>query len=386
MAKIIARPGTILILILSVMITGCFDSAEVKLVKEGRLKRCPNYTVEEIAEGYLQNPEWFSGISEKGVKFVNLSGGVADDRNGQEFQVVFQFTIDEENQHFEFSAIESDGYPRDKFVARFLFGLMCANAMSDDTDSSDSQVDKARTSTSFFGRMVKKAVKRSEAIKRSFRSFGSGDSDLPVDDKESGLGLMDRVRGIADWISELFSRNEGAESSTQKTEGNLVAPESGAIGNENPDADAVNNSVINSPESEEVAAESRSPRFCSSGSNVLFSCMTEKGKLIELCDAGNQIEYAFGRPNQEAEMLLKKDRELATTEQWSGVGSMYYSVDVPNGNTTYRVYWGAPRDPESTPEAGVEVEIDSKRAAIVPCGEGEIYNNMEGVNLNPASR
>lgn len=377
MAKFFAKPSLVLVLLLSVMITGCLDSSEVKLVKEGRLGVCSKHTLEEMADGYLKNPEWTSGTSENGDVFVNLSGGVIDSSDGMESHVVFQFIVDEENQDFKYGAMEFDGSPKDEFSARILFSLMCANAKSSGSDSSDYRGDDQGSTTGFFGKIK-------NAFKRLFGFSGSDGADLPEYDQELEPGLMDRVRVIWGWISEFFSKNESSESSDEIAEGggNQVVPGGDTIENES-DAVEVNDSVTSSPDSGAGSVESRSPKFCSSGSNILFSCTTGKGKLIELCDAGSQIEYAFGYPDQEPEVLLKKERDMVTTEQWSGMGSMYYSIDVPNGNTIYRVYWSFSRDPESLPEAGVEVEIDSKRAAVVSCGEGEIYNNIEGVNLKP---
>jgi len=122
---------------------------------------------------------------------------------------------------------------------------------------------------------------------------------------------------------------------------------------------------------------------CATGSKILFSCMTTKGKQIELCDAGRTIDYSFGQPQGKAEIVLRVPRSQASTSQWKGVGrQMSYSVDVPNGNTTYSVFWAQDRFADNRPiEAGVNVIIDSKLVATVKCSGPEIIHNLEGVDL-----
>lgn len=64
---------------------------------------------------------------------------------------------------------------------------------------------------------------------------------------------------------------------------------------------------------------------------------------------------------------------------------MSYAVDIPNGNTTYNVFWGADRLSENhSIEAGVNVLINEKMAATVKCSGNNIEQNMEGIDLKPA--
>lgn len=38
---------------------------------------------------------------------------------------------------------------------------------------------------------------------------------------------------------------------------------------------------------------------CGGGSEILFSCTAQKnGKKIEVCDAGDTIDYSFGKPGK----------------------------------------------------------------------------------------
>jgi hypothetical protein len=73
---------------------------------------------------------------------------------------------------------------------------------------------------------------------------------------------------------------------------------------------------------------------CDTGSKLVFSCTTQKGKLVQVCDSSNTIDYSFGAPNKNPEISLKVKRNLVTTTQWAGVGSwINYSVEIPNGKT-----------------------------------------------------
>ncbi len=122
---------------------------------------------------------------------------------------------------------------------------------------------------------------------------------------------------------------------------------------------------------------------CDGGSKSVFSCMTAKGKQIEVCDAGNSIVYSFGKPQVKPEIVVKVPRKDASTTQWAGVGSyISYSVHIPNGSTTYNVFWGVDRmSEEHAIEAGVDVEVKNKTIATVKCSGENIQQSIEGINL-----
>jgi hypothetical protein len=120
-------------------------------------------------------------------------------------------------------------------------------------------------------------------------------------------------------------------------------------------------------------------------SKTLFSCITTKGKQIEVCDAEKTIDYSFGKPQGKPEVVVKAPREQASTFQWDGMGrSISYAVDIPNKDTTYNVFWGADRLSENQAvEAGVNVFVNKKLVATVLCTDKNIVNNLEGVKLKP---
>ncbi len=122
---------------------------------------------------------------------------------------------------------------------------------------------------------------------------------------------------------------------------------------------------------------------CTGGSETLFRCTTKSGKQIEVCDAGKTINYSFGKPGKKPELALNAVRDDVTTWQWNGVGRyMSYTVNIPNGEHMYRVFWGVDRlTDEHAEEAGVHVEKNGDLLTTVDCKAGTITQNLEGVKL-----
>lgn len=124
---------------------------------------------------------------------------------------------------------------------------------------------------------------------------------------------------------------------------------------------------------------------CPKGSEMIFSCIAAKGKVIQVCDSGKTIDYSFGKPST-PEIVVRAPRNDTSTYQWQGLGrSIAYSVQVPNGNTTYIVFWSLDRaTSERLIDAGVTVEVNKQTVATVKClGEKHIVQNIEGIDLKP---
>ncbi len=136
-----------------------------------------------------------------------------------------------------------------------------------------------------------------------------------------------------------------------------------------------------------LAFSTLSHAACDKGATTVFSCVSKQGKRIQVCDAGKVIAYSFGHPNAKPEIVVLAPREQASTYQWRGVGrAIHYSIEVPNGDTTYRVFWSLDRLSETHRiDAGVEVEVGRKHVATVQCAEGKpILQKIEGIQLKPA--
>ena len=96
----------------------------VSLVKTGSLQSCPGSTLEEMAKSFLQDPSWDSGVSDEGVKFVNLSGEVS--YADKPVHGVIQFSVD--GNSFQYRALEFNGVPQSQLLAAGLLAKMCESA------------------------------------------------------------------------------------------------------------------------------------------------------------------------------------------------------------------------------------------------------------------
>ena len=123
---------------------------------------------------------------------------------------------------------------------------------------------------------------------------------------------------------------------------------------------------------------------CGKGSETIFSCVTGKGKVIEVCDSEKTIDYSFGKPTEKPEIVVSVPRTIASTTQWAGIGRWRtYFIEIPNGNAVYSIFWSVDSLAQKNAiEAGVNVEIDQKNAATIKCvGENKIVQHLEGVDL-----
>lgn len=117
---------------------------------------------------------------------------------------------------------------------------------------------------------------------------------------------------------------------------------------------------------------------------MLFTCKTSHGKHIDLSVQGNVITYSFGKIGENPDITLRVPKSQTSTFQWDGyTSSMTYRVNVPNGITSYSVFWSAIRDPESVNpvSAGVDVSSNGRRLATVACDPNTVKQSLEGVDL-----
>lgn len=125
---------------------------------------------------------------------------------------------------------------------------------------------------------------------------------------------------------------------------------------------------------------------CRGNSTTLFSCMTKKGKQIEVCDTGRVIKYSYGKPARKPEKAVTVLREQVSTSQWSGTGRyISYAIDIPAGNTVYNVFYATDRvaDDHST-KAGVNVYVNDSLASTSLCSGENITSGLEGANFKPS--
>ncbi len=134
------------------------------------------------------------------------------------------------------------------------------------------------------------------------------------------------------------------------------------------------------------AADAQAQATCPAGQDTLFACTTRNGKQVQVCDAGETINYRFGRPGKPPEMSLDVPRERASTWQWPGVGrTTTYSVTLPNGDTSYTVCSSFDRLADELEfEYGIHVEVRGRQVANLRCRGDDVIDNLEGVDLPAA--
>ena len=122
---------------------------------------------------------------------------------------------------------------------------------------------------------------------------------------------------------------------------------------------------------------------CNSQKETIFSCATTNGKMIEVCNLSKTVSYSFGKIGSTPELALRIDRNRMGINQWDGSGRyITYGVNIPNGNTTYSVFFAADRHEGHEITAGVYVEIDGKNVATVRCKNPDgIVQNMDVLSL-----
>ena len=123
------------------------------------------------------------------------------------------------------------------------------------------------------------------------------------------------------------------------------------------------------------------PYACGEDETLLFHCTTTYAKMITLCDAGSSLRYTFGKlDGNDPELSLSVARDAASTSQ----GPAAQTIDLPNGNTTYSVFWGVDRMSDAHEvEAGVHVQANGRHVATVSCKEDMVQSFMEDVDLKP---
>ena len=106
---------------------------------------------------------------------------------------------------------------------------------------------------------------------------------------------------------------------------------------------------------------------CPTPQKTVFECTTTQKKIVQVCDAGTTLSYKFGKSLAKPELQLKVARQKATTYQWNGIGpTESYTVNIPNGNTTYSVFSILDKNNfKST--SGISVYQNKKEIATLYC-------------------
>ncbi len=118
--------GLGLVLILSGLLAGCGDPAEIKTLKNGKLDLCPGITLGTMVKGYMQRVRWESAPLEDGSKQVNIIGLVSVEQVPVTARL--EFVVDEEANSYRYSALNFDDEAQDGKAAAGLLSAMCTAA------------------------------------------------------------------------------------------------------------------------------------------------------------------------------------------------------------------------------------------------------------------
>jgi uncharacterized protein (TIGR02145 family) len=99
-------------------------SKEISIVKKGSINACPNYTVEELVNNFMDKPKWEHIVADNGIDYVNISGIIMF--YGKPAKGMLQFWL--RNGDFGFQAFEIEEEPQNENMASVLIIEMCKSA------------------------------------------------------------------------------------------------------------------------------------------------------------------------------------------------------------------------------------------------------------------
>ncbi len=109
--------------VLIIMVTGCTDSREVQMVKNGKLSSCPDVTVEQLVDNFMGSPTWESDESTDGKTIVNIEGDITYAE--KPVIATMQFVINKKKGTFKFNSLEYNYVPQMDRMASGLINRMC---------------------------------------------------------------------------------------------------------------------------------------------------------------------------------------------------------------------------------------------------------------------
>ena len=103
-----------------------FGGGMINTVKNGSMSACPKYTVDQMVNGFIANPE-YKHIVSNNIDYVNISGLIT--YNNKPANAVLQLWVRDDK--FGFQAFEINGTPQGKYMAAALINKMCEAAVDD---------------------------------------------------------------------------------------------------------------------------------------------------------------------------------------------------------------------------------------------------------------
>ena len=103
-------------------INACGQTPEVLMVQGGKLESCPSKTIEQMVDGFMGSPSWASITADAGINYVNISGDITYAE--KLVRALLQYKLNQD-ETFEFNALEFNGVPQNNFIAMGLLEKMC---------------------------------------------------------------------------------------------------------------------------------------------------------------------------------------------------------------------------------------------------------------------
>ena len=103
-------------------INACGQTPEVLMVQGGKLESCPSKTIEQMVDGFMGFPSWEGLVAEDGNNYVNISGDIT--YSDKPVRALLQYKLNQD-ETFEFNALEFNDVPQINFIAMGLLEKMC---------------------------------------------------------------------------------------------------------------------------------------------------------------------------------------------------------------------------------------------------------------------
>ena len=114
-----------LLTISSFLFVGCSSTdSRVSLVQNGSFDYCPQSTVKEMVDNFVDSPKWSAFVADDGKDYVDVEGKIEYDN--QPVDMVVQFNVDEKKETFEMYYFGINEISQDIFMQALLVEEMCA--------------------------------------------------------------------------------------------------------------------------------------------------------------------------------------------------------------------------------------------------------------------
>lgn len=107
---------------------------------------------------------------------------------------------------------------------------------------------------------------------------------------------------------------------------------------------------------------------CAPGDTLVFSCPTDQGKHVEVCQAKAAIHYIYGKPGQAPELKLSEKNSTFVWEHGEGVSAgIADDLIFHNGATRYVISHVSNFDDRSDVSAHLTVMWPGKDNSYIEC-------------------